>query len=100
MTEPARSGKFWYLLYAKPRQEKIAVENLQRQNYAVYFPQVSMWRTRRGVRQKVVEPLFPRYLFIHLDSHTDNWAPIRSTLGVMSLVRFRSEEHTSELQSH
>lgn len=91
MTESDRGGKSWYLLYAKPRQEKVAVENLQRQEYSVYFPQVSLWRTRRGVRQLAIEPLFPRYLFIHLDSHTDNWAPIRSTLGVMSLVKFGIE---------
>jgi transcriptional antiterminator RfaH len=35
--------------------------------------------------------MFPRYLFIHLDDKTDNWAPIRSTLGVVSLVRFGHE---------
>ena len=38
-----------------------------------------------------VEPLFPRYLFIYLDTHTDNWGPIRSTVGVASLVRFGYE---------
>lgn len=91
MTESARLGKCWYLIYSKPRQEKGAVENLLRQGYVVYFPQVQVWRTRRGKRQLVTEPLFPRYLFIHLDAQTDNWAPIRSTLGVTSLVRFGAE---------
>jgi transcriptional antiterminator RfaH len=91
MITPTRAGKCWYLVYAKPRQEKTAVENLLRQKYEVYFPQIRMWRTRRGARQLVVEPLFPRYLFIHLDSQSDNWAPIRSTLGVTSLVRFGAE---------
>ena len=92
MTLPSASdGKSWYLVYAKPRQEKTAVTNLERQRYEVYFPQLRIWRTRRGQRRLVVEPLFPRYIFIHLDTHTDNWAPIRSTLGVTSLVRFGSE---------
>jgi transcriptional antiterminator RfaH len=36
----------------------------------------------------VIEPMFPRYLFIHLDSQHDDWGPIRSTLGVTALVRF------------
>jgi transcriptional antiterminator RfaH len=36
------------------------------------------------------EPLFPRYLFIWLDGAV-NWMPIRSTLGVTSLVRFGAE---------
>lgn len=85
------SGKCWYLVYSKPRQENSAVENLLRQNYEVYFPQIGIWRTRRNNRQLVIEPLFPRYLFIHLDSQSDNWAPIRSTFGVTSLVRFGTE---------
>ena len=34
------------------------------------------------------EPMFPRYLFVALDTETDNWAPIRSTIGVSNLVRF------------
>ena len=39
----------------------------------------------------VVESLFPRYLFIHLDSIAENWAPIRSTRGVAGLVRWGSD---------
>ena len=35
-----------------------------------------------------IEPMFPRYFFIHLDTESDNWAPIRSTVGVTNLVRF------------
>jgi transcriptional antiterminator RfaH len=91
MREHEDIGKSWYLVYTKPRQEKVAAENLLRQKYEVYFPQLGIWRTRRGKRQHVIEPLFPRYLFIRLDSQTDNWAPIRSTIGVMSLVRFGIE---------
>ena len=85
------AGKFWYLVYTKPRQEEVALTNLTRQGYGVYLPRLRQWRKRRGKRLLIVEPLFPRYLFIHLDSHSDNWIPIRSTLGVMALVRFGTE---------
>jgi transcriptional antiterminator RfaH len=91
MAKSSSADRRWYLVYTKPRQENTALENLLRQQYEVYFPQIRMWRTRRGHRQLVVEPLFPRYLFIHLDSQSDNWVPIRSTLGVTSLVRFGAE---------
>ena len=84
-------GKSWYLVYTKPRQEEVAATNLTRQGYGVYLPRLRQPRKRSGKRVLVVESLFPRYLFIHLDSHTDNWIPIRSTLGVMSLVRFGTE---------
>ena len=32
--------------------------------------------------------MFPRYLFINLNDQTDDWGPIRSTIGVSTLVRF------------
>ncbi|MDA8364048.1 MAG: transcription/translation regulatory transformer protein RfaH [Gammaproteobacteria bacterium] len=81
----------WYLVYSKPRQEETARENLERQGYAVYLPRAAQNRRRAGRRLTVVEPLFPRYLFIRLSMGTDNWAPIRSTIGVSALVRFGAE---------
>jgi transcriptional antiterminator RfaH len=38
--------------------------------------------------QTITEPMFSRYLFIQLDDQTQNWGPIRSTLGVSKLVSF------------
>ena len=78
----------WYLVYTKPQQERVALENLERQGYASYLPLVRVRRRRRGRYVKIVEPMFPRYLFMHLSDETDNWSPIRSTIGVSSLVRF------------
>jgi transcriptional antiterminator RfaH len=80
--------KRWYLVYAKPRKEDLAKVNLERQGYPVYLPMMRTPRRKLGRRIIRVEPMFPRYLFIHLDTETDNWAPIRSTLGVANLVRF------------
>lgn len=80
--------KHWYLVYAKPRQERIARDNLERQGYETYLPLARHVRKRQGRTLSAVAPLFPRYLFVRLDRELDNWAPIRSTLGVVSLVRF------------
>lgn len=88
MTAAGGDAKAWYLVYTKPRQEGVAQANLERQGYAVYLPRVRQLRRRLGRAVENIEPLFPRYLFIQLSTHTDNWAPIRSTLGVSSLVRF------------
>lgn len=83
--------KVWYLVYTKPRQESLAQDNLARQGYGVYLPRVRLMRKRQGRQVAIIEPLFPRYLFIHLDTQSDNWGPIRSTYGVASLVRFGNE---------
>ncbi len=80
--------KAWYLLQTKPQQERLAQNNLERQGYEIYLPLATILRRRRGRAKPTIGPLFPRYLFIHLSDETDNWKPIRSTLGVQQLVRF------------
>jgi transcriptional antiterminator RfaH len=80
----------WYLVHTKPRQEDVALANLERQGYACYLPQMRIERIRRRKVEIATEPMFPRYLFIRLDSSDQgkSWSPIRSTLGVSQLVRF------------
>lgn len=82
------NDRHWYLVYTKPRMEKVAQENLQRQGYETYLPMLRLTRRRNGRYYNSIEACFPRYLFIHLDTQTDNWAPIRSTLGVAKMVEF------------
>ena len=90
-TDNQSPQKSWYLVYTKPRQEALAQANLERQGYGVYLPKVRQMRRRRGKEEGGGEPPFQGYLFIHLDTQSDNWGPIRSTFGVASLVRFGSE---------
>ena len=68
--------KNWYLIYTKPHKEQLARENLERQGYEIYLPMARLRRRRMGKGATRIEPLFPRYLFIHLDAKTDNWSPI------------------------
>ncbi|RON52439.1 transcriptional activator RfaH [Pseudomonas frederiksbergensis] len=77
----------WYLLQCKPRQDERAHFNLLQQNYVIFHPQLVSERIIRGRRKRVLESLFPGYLFIHL-SPDDNWAPLRSTRGVSRIVEF------------
>lgn len=85
------SQKHWYLIHSKPREEQVAKTNLERQGYTVYLPLCRTLRRRVGRRIHTVGPLFPRYLFIQLESGIDDWRPIRSTKGVATLVRFGME---------
>jgi len=83
----------WYLIHTKPRQEKLAQENLERQEYICYLPLLPTEKLHRGKLVVSAEPLFPRYLFIRLDKgdSAKSWSPIRSTKGVSRLVTFGSE---------
>ncbi len=78
----------WFAVCSKPRQEAVAEENLVRQGFHVYLPRLRIRRRRRGQWIDSIEVLFPRYLFIRIDPLQRNMAPVRSTRGVVGLVRF------------
>ena len=80
--------KKWLLIQCKPKEEDRAVVNLERQSFEVYQPKILQPRRRRNKWVDVIEPLFPRYLFVRVDDAAENCAPIRSTFGVSKFVRF------------
>ena len=86
--------KHWYTIYTKSRQEMTAAENLRRQAFEVYLPNIKQGHRLRGQWQEKIEPLFPRYLFIRLNLGEENIAPIRFTHGVTKLVSFSGQPAT------
>ena len=86
--ECASSQPRWYLVHCKARQDERALEHLERQGFECYRPVRQSERIRHGRQHLASTPLFPGYLFIKLDRIHDNWLPIRSTRGVLQIVRF------------
>lgn len=78
----------WFAVYSKPRLETVAESNLRRQSYETYLPLIKQARRRRSTWREIVEPLFPRYLFIRMTPKQNTMSPIASTRGVSNLVRF------------
>jgi transcriptional antiterminator RfaH len=56
----------WHLIYTKPHQEKVALDNLTHQNYQCYLPLINKEKILRGKKILSKEPMFPRYLFVLL----------------------------------
>ena len=82
------SSPAWYCARTKPKHEHIAAANIAKNlGLEVFHPRLRLERaTRRGV-MRVVEPLFPCYIFIHceLENRLDD---IRHITGISSLVHF------------
>ena len=78
----------WYCARTKPKHEHIAAGNLQKNlGLEVFHPRLRMERaTRRGLL-RVIEPLFPGYVFVRcvLAESGEN---IRHVTGISSLVQF------------
>lgn len=81
----------WRAVFCKPRAEQRARMHLINQGFEVFLPQVRSRRRRRGRDRLQIEPMFPRYLFVALADLRQDWGPIRSTRGVVGLVRFGAE---------
>lgn len=78
----------WYVAHTKPRQERVAMENLARQGYGIYLPQLKVLKGLRNTEHFGFEALFPRYLFFRPGHREQSIAPVRSTHGVTTIVRF------------
>lgn len=81
----------WYTVLCKTRGEALAEANLANQGYRVYLPRLLSQRRRAGKWVDVIEPLFPRYMFLKPRDAAQSLAPVRSTLGVAALVRFSGQ---------
>jgi transcriptional antiterminator RfaH len=78
----------WFAVYTRPRQERIALEHLERQAFHCFLPMAVNPYQRRSERKRRIEPLFPRYLFLNAVPDQQSLGPVRSTRGVATLVRF------------
>jgi len=78
----------WYCARTKAKHEHIAAANLRKNlNLQVFHPRLRVERaTQRGAR-RVVEPLFPCYIFIRCVLE-EKLRDIQYTSGVSGMVRF------------
>ena len=78
----------WHAVLCKPRREAVAEANLRNQGFDVCLPRMMGLRRKAGRWEQIIEPLFPRYLFLNAEDGERSLAPVRSTPGVTDLVRF------------
>lgn len=81
----------WYAVQHKPAQGDRALAHLQNQDIPCFYPKVPVEKVKAGKRVKVLEPLFPGYLFINITQTDPRWAKLRSTRGVLRVVSFANK---------
>lgn len=78
----------WYCARTKVKQEHIAAANLWKNlDLRVFHPRLQVVRATQRGKVRVVEPLFPGYVFVHcvLDEMESE---IQRTMGITGLLRF------------
>lgn len=77
----------WYAVQTKPRCEDRAVAWLERRTRAsIYLPKLESVRRRRSQKVRIVEPLFPSYLFVRMPLVPEHWYAVKWTPGVKDFV--------------
>jgi transcriptional antiterminator RfaH len=84
----APAEQVWLAVRCKPRSEQQAASNLIDQQFTVFSPTITQRKRRNNCWQQVTEALFPGYLFIRVNLGEQDTSVVRSTPGVLSLVRF------------
>ena len=89
--QPHVLGSAWYCARTQPKHEHIAAANLSaRLGLEVFHPRVRLERATRRGPVRVIEPLFPCYLFVRCE--LEQWLDdIRFVSGISSLVHFGQE---------
>ena len=78
--------KRWYVVHTRPNGELRAALNLERQGFKTYLARYMKERRHARKVEQILRPLFPRYVFVSLDTDTARWRSILGTFGVDYLV--------------
>lgn len=81
----------WYLAYTKPRQEQIALVNLEQQAFEAYLPRYKKFKKTEQGPVALFEPMFPRYMLFRPSKPEQSISAVRSTKGIATIVRFGFE---------
>ena len=77
----------WLLVYTKAREEQRAKKNLENQGFEIFLPMIAFAKLSQS-KSITTKAMFPRYLFVKINTELDKWNRIKSTRGVSHLVVF------------
>ncbi len=80
------AGTRWYVVQTHPHAENKAAIHLARQGFVAYLPRYLKRRRHARKVETISAPLFPRYLFVAVDTSSQRWRCIQSTVGISHLV--------------
>lgn len=85
------NSKSWILARNKPNQNKIALINLERQNFEIFQPTFKTMSRRQNKFKEIIKPVFPGYIFIAINLEENNWHKINNTRGISRVIVFGNE---------
>jgi transcription antitermination factor NusG len=78
----------WFVIYIKPKYDKIITEALEKKgvvHYCPYYESIRQWSDRR---KKIYVPLFSSYMFVRLEDYSEEKMKILTVPGVSKFLWF------------
>ena len=85
------NSKSWIVARNKPNQDKIALINLERQDFEFFQPTFKTMSRVQNKFKEIIKPVFPGYIFIAINLEEKNWHKINNTRGISSVINFGNE---------
>jgi len=85
----------WYALRVRSRHEFVVSEELTRKDIENFLPSVSRLRQWKDRKKTVDFPLFPGYVFVHLDPRPGAFLDVLKTRGSVCFVSLEPGHPTS-----
>src|SRR5713226_9389902 len=76
----------WYVVYSKPQNEDYARFQLESKGLQVFFPRLLLPEAAK--KRKRIIPLFPNYLFVHINVFSHEYYSAIWSPGVRRIVSF------------
>jgi transcription antitermination factor NusG len=76
----------WYALYVRSKHEFIVHEGLLRKNIETFLPAVPVQKHWKDRRKIINFPLFPGYLFVHINHDPEKLVNVLKTTGAVRIL--------------
>jgi transcription antitermination factor NusG len=83
--EELLNGKKWYVLQTKPRNEAVVHKQIMSKDIESLLPQVEKIRIWSDRKKKILQPLFPGYVFVH-GNEEERLRAITNTAGASRYI--------------
>lgn len=78
----------WIVAKIKPNQDKIALSNIDRQEFIFFQPTFKTTIKVKNEFKEVIKPVFPGYIFIEINDMVTDSHKINYTRGISKLITF------------
>ena len=85
-TKVTLPNRQWFVVYSKPQNEDYARFHLELRGLQVFFPKLLLPEAAK--KGKRIIPLFPNYLFVHINLYSREYYSVIWSPGVKRIVSF------------